>query len=50
MFLLILSADFELGAECLPSGGLRLPGIATLGVLGLSFRAVISISWHDMVI
>ena len=27
-FLLILSADFELGAECLPLGGLRLPGSA----------------------
>ena len=25
IFLLILSADFELGAECLPSGGLPLP-------------------------
>ena len=26
IFLLILSADFELGAECLPSAGLPLPG------------------------
>ena len=26
IFVLILSADFELGAECLPSDGLSLPG------------------------
>ena len=29
--LLILSAHFELGAECLPLGGLRLPGSALQG-------------------
>ena len=43
-FLLILSADFELGAQCLPLGGLRWPeGLeTTLGELGRPSDGVIS--------
>ena len=33
VFLLIVCADFELGADCLPSDGLRLPGSGLKGRL-----------------
>ena len=44
MFLLVVCADFEVGAECLPSDGLQLPGSGLKGrlvVLGLCFGSVI---------
>ena len=46
--MLILCADFELGAECLPLSGSQWLALAwewletTLGVLGLAFDGVIS--------
>ena len=41
-FLLILSADFEPGAQCLPLGGLWLPGSALKGrLLSLGFHFVL---------
>ena len=42
IFLLVLSADFELGAECLPLGGLRLPRSALKGrLVPLGFHFVL---------
>ena len=41
-FLLILSADFELGAECLPLDGLPLPGSGLKGrLVPLAFDLVL---------
>ena len=54
--LLILSADFQLGAECLPLGALRLPGSALQGrlvSLGFHFelRSHDFMAWYgDMII
>ena len=42
IFLLILSDDFELGAECLPTDGLRLPGSGLKGrLVPLAFDLVL---------
>ena len=49
ILLLILCADFELGAES-PFGGLRLPGSSLKGRLvssGVHLRCGLMISWHD---